>query len=362
MLEDSASEISFASFVKPFDGYTFSIYFQRTADFQSSSEFQAYDDAFLDIYRTRQRVGVSLESFGVSAAFKAGEFVSVGFSLRHSRLELASFQEVRVDNLNDFEFQFDDPDLLLQSGATLEELQALPIIDFSTDRLSFADSDEDITFNVGILLNPKPNAKWSAGLVYKKGGNYEVSGTLESIDCQSTSGLVDIDPLEPGIQGLFCNPETLTGADAVVTSMPLGVQTVTIPDFLGIGIAWRITDRLKLALDANAITYSDLDLGLLDDPATPLLIRARLEPIDDEIELHFGVEYTSFLGENQVPLIFRGGVFTDPDHDGFRQIDSDETVFTLGLGVVLRQNIQIDAAGQFGGAADSGVLSLVYRF
>ncbi len=361
-LSDSASEASFASFVKPFEGYTVSIYFQRSADFEASSEFQAYDDGFLDVYRTRQRIGLAFESFGVSAAFKAGDFVSVGFSLRHSTLDLDTFQELRVDYFNDLESQFDDPNLNLAPGAPREDLLALPIIDFFLDRLRIEDSDSDITFNVGILLNPKPNAKWSAGLVYKNGGDYEVSGLSETIDCLSTNGLVDFDFFEPGVQGAFCNPETLTGDGAVVTSVPLGVQNVKIPDFFGIGVAWRITDRLKLALDANAITYSDLDLGLLDDPATPPPIRSRLEAIDDEIELHFGVEYTSFLGGNKLPLILRGGLYTDPDHDGFRQIDSDQTVYTFGLGTVLRQNLQIDVAGQFSGPADSGVLSLVYRF
>ncbi len=361
-LSDSKSEVSFASFVKPFEAYTFSIYFQRSADFDASSDFQAYDDGFLDVYRTRQRVGLSFESFGVSAAFKAGNFLSVGFSLRHSSLEVSSFQELRVDYFNDLEFQSDDPDLALATGAPREDLLALPIIDFSLDRLTIEDSDGDVTFNVGILLNPRPNAKWSAGLVYKDGGDYEVSGLSESIDCLSTNGLVDFDFFEPGVQGAFCNPETLTGDGAVVASAPLGTQGVKIPDFLGVGVAWRVTDRLKLALDANAITYSDLDLGLLDAPGVEPEIRARLEAIDDEIEFHFGIEYTSFLGGNKLPLIVRGGVYTDPDHDGFRQIDSDETIYTFGLGTVLRQKIQIDVAGQFSGPADSGVLSLVYRF
>ncbi len=359
-LSDSKSEISFASFVKPFEGYTFSIYFQRSADFDSSSELQAYDDGFLDVYRSRQRIGLSLESIGVSAAFKAGNFVSVGFSLRHSTLELATFQELRTDYLNDLEFQLDDP-LALATGAPRGDLLALPIIDFSLDRLTIEDSDGGVTFNVGILLNPKPNAKWSAGLVYKDGGDYEVSSLSDSIDCLSTNGLVDLDFFEPGVQGAFCNPETLTGDGAAVASAPLRTQNVKIPDFLGVGVAWRVTDRLKLALDVNAITYSDLDLGLVDDPMVPPAIVSRLETIDDQIELHFGIEYTSFLGGNKLPLILRGGAYTAPDHDGFRQIDSDETVLTFGLGTVLRQNIQIDVAGQFSGPADSGVLSLVYR-
>lgn len=359
-LEDSNTEVSFASFVKPYEGYTFSIYYQKTADFSASSQFQAFDDGFLDIYRTQQRVGIDLESFGVSAAFKAGEFLSVGFSLRHSTLEVSTFQELRVDYFNDLEMQFENPDLIPPPNASIDQLLALPIIDFSLDRLTIDDSDGDITFNVGILLNPKPNAKWSVGLVYKNGGDYEVSGFAESIDCLNTNGLVDLDFTTPGVQGAFCNPETLTGDGVTIDGRALPGQRIKIPDFLGAGVAWRITDRLKLAFDANFITYSDLDQGLLDDPDSPGEIRPRLEAIDDEVELHLGLEYTSFLGG--VPLFLRAGAYTDPDHDGFQGVDSDETFVTLGLGTVIGQNLQIDIAGQFGGPVDSGVLSLVYRF
>ena len=359
-LEDSTTEVSFASFVKPFETYTFSIYYQKAADFSASSQFRAYDDGFLDIYRTQQAVGVDLESFGISAAFKAGEFLSVGFSLRHSTLEISTFQELRVDYFNDLEFGFENPDLIPPENASIDQLLALPIIDFSLDRLLIDNSDGDITFNVGILLNPKPNAKWSVGLVYKDGGDYEVSGITESIDCLNSNGLVDVDPLTPGFQNAFCNPETLTGNGVTVDRQPITGQRIQIPDFLGVGVAWRITDRLKLAFDANYITYSDLDQRLLDEPNAPEQLRSRIEAIDDEVELHLGIEYTSFVGS--VPLILRTGAYTDPDHDGFRGIDSDETFYTLGLGTVIGQNLQLDIAGQFGGPVDSGVLSLVYRF
>ncbi len=169
--DHSVDEISFASYVKPFEGYTFSVYFQRSADFSARNSFRAFDDGFLDIYQTRQELTLSLESLGISAAFKAGNFLSVGFSLRHSRLELDALQESRVDYFSDYEFRLADPDLALDSGATIGELQALPLIDFRTVRLALDDSDGDITFNVGLLINPNPNGKWSLGLVYKDGAN-----------------------------------------------------------------------------------------------------------------------------------------------------------------------------------------------
>lgn len=357
-LSDSSSIVSFASFVKPFDGYTFSAYYQRSADFDAETSFRAFDDGFLDIYQTRQQIGIGLESFGVSAAFKAGDLVSIGFSLRHSQLSLRALQELRVDYFNDVEFQLGG-----FSGSTLETLQALPLIDFQINRLLIDDTANDITFNVGVLINPKPGAKWSVGLVYKDGGDYEVSGMTESISCLSTNGiLLPDDSSDTGEQSFFCNPTTLMGNGAFVESLPLAAQKIKIPDFLGIGLAWQLAPRLKLAIDVNAITYSDLDPGILDDPDAPPELRDRLEELNDEIEFHLGLEYISFLGDGDVPLIVRGGFFTDPDHDGFKEIDSDETIFTFGVGTVIKEKIQVDVAAQLSGPSDAAILSFVYRF
>lgn len=330
--DHSVDEASFASFVKPFESSTWSIYLQRSADFAGANTFQAYDDSLIDFYQTRQRIDLTLENLGVSAAFKAGDKLSVGFSVRYSLVRLEALQETRLDYLGDLEMD------VLSPGASLEAVQALGILDQRVTTEVFDDETADVTFNVGLLFNP--DGKWSLGLVYKDGGEYLLDGRSEDMNCRS------IDGDQP------CRPQIQTGAET----------RLKVPDFLGLGLAWRPTDRFKIALDVNAITYSDLTLGPAANPDVSQAVRDQFEDVEDEIETHFGLEYIVLLGSGRVPLTLRAGAFTDPDHDGFRRIDSDETLTTAGFGLVLMDSFQIDVAAQFGGNVDAGILSMVYRF
>ncbi len=331
----SVSEVSFASYVKPFHGYTFSLSYQRAADFQGQNVFRAWDDEQLDFYQARQILGITVENFGVSAAFKAGPKLSVGFSIRYSYLNMQSFQDLRVDYLRDLERDF------VASGASLEEVQALGILDQQITRQNLDDTDGVVTFNAGILINPE--GRFSVGLVYKSGANFYVEATGGTFGCLAPAGSGDS----------FCPPanqERIQG------------DPLKIPDVLGIGLLWRVTDRFKIAFDANAITYSDLTIPLQTDANTGPGVGNQFIPIDDEIELHLGAEYTAFMGGSNHPLTFRAGAYSQPDHDGYRDIDSEETVYTFGLGTVFMEKFQLDLAAQKSDQKESAILSMVYRF
>ncbi len=333
-IDHSVDEASFASFVKPMGESTYSIYLQRSADFESTNTFIAFDDSLLDRYQARQRIDLSLENIGVSAAFKATPNVSVGFSLRYSLLQLDALQETRLDYLSDLELE------QLSPGASLEEVQALGIIDQRITAEIFDHEAHDITFNVGLLFNPA--GKWSVGLVYKDGGEYEIDGKEEQTDCL----------IAMPMPGASCEPQTVNAA----------TTRIKVPDFLGLGFAWRPTDRFKAALDLNHITYSDLALAPASNPDVTQAVRDQFENVDDALEVHLGLEYIFLVGSKRQPLTVRTGAYTDPDHDGFREIDTDETVITAGIGTVLMESFQLDLAAQWGDAVDAGILSLVYRF
>jgi long-subunit fatty acid transport protein len=324
----STSSLSFASFVKPFDRWVFSIYYQQAADFEGRSELGFTDDFFVDFYATRNQARLQLQSAGVSAAFKLGDRVAIGGSVRDSRLDMRVLQELRIDYLRDFE-------LLFPQFFTVGEF---------TDVIAFRDridgDDQALTYNVGVLLNP--NGKWSLGAVYKEGGEYEIDGEQLFFDCFSFPA--DLEGGPP------CNPDTLQGEIVFDdTSLIRTTTRVEIPDFIGVGIAWRPTDRLIVAADANRITYSDFSPGVT-------------EKVDDETEYHVGLEYTVLAGGGRTPVSLRAGFFTDPDHDGFRELDTDQTHYTAGAGMVIRQDLQIDVAGHFSDTVDEFVLSGVYRF
>ena len=332
--DPEVTEVSFASYVKPMGDYTFSVYYQRSADFQGEDRFEAFDDSRLDFYRARQELDFQLDTVGISAAFKAGDMLSIGFSVRYSELSVQALQDSTIDYLSDLEFE------VLAPGASLDEVRALPIVDEQILRETFDDTDSDVTFNVGLIINPE--GRFSVGLVYKDGGSFEILGDSESFGCMERNAAPDF----------RCRPDQ---DDRMATSI-----NYKVPDFLGLGFAWRVTDRFRIAADANMITYSDLDIAPAPNPNQGPGVGTQFEPIDDEISMHFGLEYIAFIGGT--PLTLRGGVYTDPDHDGIKNIDSEETIYTFGIGTVIGERLQVDLAAQNSERAESGILSLVYRF
>jgi hypothetical protein len=334
LFEPEVDEVSFASYVKPYDTYTFSVFYQRATDFAGADRFEAYDDSVMDFYQARQEIAVRLENFGVSAAFKAGDELSVGFTVRYSTIDARAFQDLRIDYGADIELG------ALAPGSSLEQVRALGILDQRILREDYEDTDGDITFAAGLLW--KPSRHFSMGLVYKDGGNFQVEGQALDFGCLDAT---------PG-PGATCEPGA--GQRSNVN------QRFEVPDFLGLGFALHLTDRTKIALDFDAIEYSEINPVL--SPNDIEEVRRELEPIDDAVEVHFGIEHIFLLGRRNVPFTVRTGVYTDPDHDGIDAIDSDDTIYTLGFGTVFRERFQVDVAAASSDRTKSAILSMVYRF
>jgi long-chain fatty acid transport protein len=316
---NSVSEVSFASFVKPFSNWAFSIYYQQPANFEGESRFTRRDDFFIDDYTSRVSRDLLLETFGASVAFKIGSRFSFGFSLRQSQLELRAVDELRIDWFLDVEDPF-------SPNPNFDHL------DFFGDRQVFDGDDSDLTYNAGILINP--NGKFSVGLVYKESGDYTIDSRVEEFFCFEMSPT---------------GPECSSAAETNVTNvLSADKARISIPDVFGIGFAWRPSDHLTIAWDMNQITYADFSAGVTEE-------------VDDELEFHFGLEYTFLAGGGNTPISLRGGFWTDSDHDGFASIDSDQEHVTAGIGIVLKK-LQFDVAGHFSDTVDEGLVSLVYRF
>ncbi|MEM8962774.1 MAG: outer membrane protein transport protein [Acidobacteriota bacterium] len=315
--EEDVNDIAFASYVHPFDRWTLSISYQQAVNFRGRSEINTTQPELVDFIRTRRQVDALVEYFALSGAAELTDWLSLGVSVRFSQADFQTLDELRSDFPRDFELDFGnlnfDDVLLLRS--TLDG------------------TDDDVTFNVGLLFNP--NGTVSGGLVYKQGGSFVIDGMTTFVDCL---------PFE-------CNESDGRFLGAFVFEEESDTA-FELPDLIGGGLAWRPTDQVIVALDLNYLFYSNLDNG------------GGSEPIDDELEIHLGAEYTIFLersGGDPVPIFLRAGAWTDPDHDGFRQIDSEQTHFTLGAGIVLG-GLQIDAAGHFSDLVDEFLVSLVYRF
>lgn len=91
---------------------------------------------------------------------------------------------------------------------------------------------------------------------------------------------------------------------------------------------------------------------------------ADVDPLGTETVLHLGVEKT-FLFDAPVMgmklLSVRAGGFTDPDHDSYRALDTDDTHYTFGLGTVFGERLQVDLGAEFSDRVDAVVMSGVYH-
>jgi len=331
---DDSTNLSFASYVQPFSAWVLSLYYQQSTAFKGQSTFTAYNDVLMDLYETNRQLDATLESYGASVAVLLTEHVAFGFSVRQTTLDVTAIDSIRISYYNDIEF-----DIGLPSGSSLAEVQALDLDDQFDSSFILQDDDSDITYNAGLLFNP--NGTFSVGMVYKTGGEYSFDARLA--------------------QGLRVRAPAV-GIDFDETIDEPFAEKVEIPDFAGIGLAWRVSDRFMVSFDADWIEYSVLESNLLDDPETPDFVRRQLEAVDDEIEYHLGVEYTFFPGKRNLPFSLRAGAWTDNDHDGVAAIDSDQIHVTAGIGWVVTEGFQLDLAAHFADTVTEGLLSLVYRF
>lgn len=306
--DSSTGGPSFASVVYPWKSAAVSLYYQRAANYKQEASFSGrYRDPNFNILvdeTDAAATDLKIDNVGLSLGYKLSPQVSVGASVRNTRLS--------VDSLERVAFLY--PELTGFSNtiqATLDE------------------SKSKVTFNAGVLFTP--SSKVSVGAVYKQGAEYEFTGQLSSV----------------------CVPG---GCAANAPNGPLPV-TLSVPDVVGGGVALRPTERLTVTADVVRVSYSDLTaegslFGEFGEGGT--------ETIEDGTELHVGGEYLLPLGRNVLAL--RAGLYTDPDHDGLAGVDSDQVHVTFGGGIVLGNRIQVDAAANLADTVREGLLSVVVRF
>ncbi len=349
--DDSSSNISFVSFVKPFDRWVLSAFYGNQLDISASAPTESvFDPNFIDTFTNDNFLDAEVEGFGLSAAFRINDLVSVGLTVKNTELDVRTVDSLTVDDFNDLEDIFGDPSIGIGSRQDFANV----INDVGNVTSTIDGDDSDTVFNVGVLVNP--NGKWSFGAVYKEGATFSVSSLTNvntQLNCVGSGTLTD-----------FCNdvfnliPDTVASFNG--SSSFVNQTEIAIPDRLTLGLALRPSDTLLLSLDLNLVEYEDL----------PAPRRAALgfgatgagQNLSDEVQYHLGVEKVFPLsGEWLNVFTLRGGVFEEKDRDGFRQLDTDDRHYTFGIGAVIR-NLQIDLAYDVSDAVDNLVLSGIYRF
>jgi long-chain fatty acid transport protein len=312
--KDGTTSASFFSFVYPRGRTAFSVYYQQPGNFKSHSQF-CCDSAALEGFQNTDSSNsrFRLENIGASGAVRLGSRLSVGGSIRQTRLN------VQYGTFTIFTTCIPVPG---------SDPPQCPIDQSIRVERTIDDSDSKVTFNGGILLD-LPN-RFSVGFVYKQGAQFDVSST--DVFAQNTH---DTPPFSR------------------TSSTP---QPFKIPDSFGAGIKYRPNDQWVLLADVVHITYSDLFTTTVEETSG----RTQTLRANDATEFHAGTEYILFLKET--PISIRTGFFTDPDHDLFPTIDSGTIHFTFGGGIVIHGNLQIDAAANLSRNTKEGVFSFVQRF
>ena len=300
--EEDVSGLSFLSYVHPFKRGALSGYFHQSANYEFSNIFGGTPGN-----ERLKQLDLLQENYGISGGLRLGNNIAIGASLRYSRIDLRLFDSASL---------FAD-NLLGRLGLTAH------------------DKDEDITFNAGVLFNA--NGKYSAGLVYKQGGEFKVQG----------GGGLDF---------------TIMGTP-IFQHFPVLARRFKAPDVYGVGFAYRPTEDWVVGIDILRVTYSDLvglNIGVIEFPVViPPNVLSQFQVVfDDETEIHIGAEYSISTGK--IPLLLRAGFYTNPDHDGNAAIDSKEEFFTFGGGVWINQRLQVDAALSFSDSTQETVLSFVW--
>ena len=337
---DQVAGPSFASVVYPRGRWTFAVHRHQLVDFEARFDTQG---AFLEQIRGRSLPGIPGEREGRLAALRnAMELNIVGYGGAvagrvHPRLLLGL-------SVSRFEFELDslarrfvpmDP----FEGATFAESE---LVNFQSQ----VGDDSEWSYSAGVLWQ-SPRRRWSAGGVFRGGPSFDLE--VASVSAVPSDDPRAFDPVRQAAE-------------------------FHVPDIFGLGLAYRPSDALTVALDYVQVQYSDLTDGFVDIFGLEALGLGEAQidrfEIDDAGEVHLGTELSFY--RRRLPFSVRAGVWYDPDHrlryEGdnlafhavFRR-GSDELHYAIGAGIVARR-LQIDAAFDYSERVSVTSLSAGVRF
>ena len=336
---EDVNSLSFISYVHPFEKWTLGAYRHQLADFKTGFQSQgpiiqtrilSGDRLFISrAAPSINDVDLNIVNWGLSASFRIGESVSIGAGI--------SYYDFSFDTTTQ-RFGFED----LESRWMLSDFDEADQTSLTTQ----SGDDDTFGFTLGLLWSL--NDKWSVGLVYRQGVEFDYDHQVTLSDGGSPEGITDFN----------------------------------VPDLYGAGITFRPTERFTLSLDVNRINYSDITKNVVLQGGG---LEVDYLAVNDGTEIRLGGEYV-FNTKNHFAL--RAGVWHDPEHvirhvgeiretslddddlvlqntsntrATFFQPGDDEIHYSIGAGMVFKR-LQLDAAMDFSDRVNTFSLSGVLFF
>jgi long-subunit fatty acid transport protein len=349
--QNSINNLSFLSFVFPYERWRFAAFRHELLHYDNTfagnlqpTLLDFGDPGILDIYPTANSQSLKIVDYGVSAAVKINDGVSLGAGVSYYRFKIAT-ADVRFSDVTYFTNPGVPLSAQVQSG-----------------------SDNDIGVNLGAHFTL--TEQWSLGLAYRQGPkfNYQARG----------AALATV-----AFGGSTATATPLSSPEILIDLNKVGFK---VPDVYGAGLSWHPNDAWRVNFDVDEIMYSQLTQNLQSLYGT--IYTGNTFKIKNAAELHLGAEYT-FLQMSH-PINVRAGVWRDPRHSivangalelAAQTIGTDvnsaialaanaltfgvsrgaQTHGAIGAGIVFKQ-FQIDFGADFSDLTDTYSLSAVWRF
>jgi long-subunit fatty acid transport protein len=296
---------AFASFVYPTRNLRVALFRQEFLNYREEFrlEKRIVPETEVTLFQVDGDIKLKGVNYGAAAAYHFSTKLFAGFSARISQLSVESEQEREIRT---------GPNTRIDGNSS------------------------EFTFAIGIIYNPV--RKVSFGVVYERNGKYHFEETYQRRD---------------------------GGFD------PAYSLVVKVPDRYAVGTAIRPTEGLTIVADIVKVEYSQLS----DD--FTIIFNEHSQPDDfhikDATEIHLGAEEIFFVDSTAIAV--RGGFFTNPPHRlrysgkelaaiaafNFGE-DSSAASFTIGGGVSVSNQTQIDAAYIFSDTFNEFSASFVLRF
>jgi long-subunit fatty acid transport protein len=279
-------------------------------------------------------LALEIVNYGLSAAYRLNDSVSLGLGLSYFDFELASetHRFLRANRTDDLQV-----DVLTGNFYGPADFRPENIANIQTQD----GDDQAVAAEAGVLW--KIDDRWSVGGVFRQGPEFDFRAVF--IDGPASDRPGQVDPLLGG-EG-----------------------TYHVPDVWGLGTAFRATDSMLFTFDWDYVRYSELAEDVVN-----LLRAALVNPgrfvMDDVHELHLGFEYQGLSA--RLPWSVRLGAWHDPDHrlryegpaENLRvrfRAGEDELHWSAGVGLVVAR-FQLDLAADVSEWTTTLSVSGVARF